>query len=352
MKILIIGGTRFIGKAIAEECLKSDHEVILCNRGRTKHSLDLRTIKVDIENILDIKDDLLKEDFDIVIHCIAYTEKHAEDIVNIFKNVRTKLIVLSSCDCYEVFQGLNRNIDKIEVPIDEDSQLSKMKYYWSDFSKKGDQRDKYDKNLMTDILMESFNRGEIHPIIFRLPMIYGPGDHQYDGRHGEFIKRILDGRRELILSDREQCQIYTYGYIGNITAAIIHSFDQNQCIGEIYNLGERYSRTRRKWADLYADYANWKFDIKIIPEELIREDKLYRYAQPQHKIMLAFKFNEHTGFKNPIDLYTAIKETFEYAKSNPDVLRKSHDYDNEDKLIEAYNRKLNEIYTELNFKKT
>lgn len=36
MKILILGGTRFLGRAFVEEALKRRHEITLFNRGTNK----------------------------------------------------------------------------------------------------------------------------------------------------------------------------------------------------------------------------------------------------------------------------------------------------------------------------
>ena len=134
MKILIIGGSKFIGKEIALKASESGHSVTLFNRGMTNPDLPYPTIKGDIENLREFKDRLRSDNYNIVVHCIAYTEKHAEDIRFVFKDSNTKIIALSSCDCYEVFQGLNRRIDKAELPVTETSPLSKMKYYWSGLS--------------------------------------------------------------------------------------------------------------------------------------------------------------------------------------------------------------------------
>ena len=107
-------------------------------------------------------------------------------------------------------------------------------------------------------------------------MVYGPEDHQYDQRHAQFIKRIIDKRKVLILSDREPCQVFTYGYIENIAAAIVHSFNIEITIGKIYNLGEEKSRTKRLWRKLYGEISNWNFDIQILPEEISRKDRSQR----------------------------------------------------------------------------
>ena len=347
MKILVIGGTKFIGKAIVKSLIDSSHDVILFNRLQTQPSMNLKTIKGDVENIRSFKEEILKHEFDIAVHCIAYTEKHAEDLRFIFKNTTTKLVVLSSCDCYEAFQGLNRNIDKAELAIREESPLSKMKYYWSDLKIKGESANRYDKNLMTDILIDGHRKKELNVTVFRLPLVYGPGDYQYPGRHGSIIKRILDRKIDIVFSDREQCQVYTYGYIENISAAIIHSFDKNICDGKIYNIGDDQSRTRRKWAELYAENAGWKFQCHILPEELIRKDKFYRNAPPQHLLTDNTLFQREAVFKNPIKIDEAIQKTFEYAKSNPEVLGKSEDYEKESRLLACYYKHIDLIHNEV-----
>ena len=39
MKLLVIGGTSFVGRHIVEQALKNDHEVIIFNRGKTNPEL-------------------------------------------------------------------------------------------------------------------------------------------------------------------------------------------------------------------------------------------------------------------------------------------------------------------------
>ncbi len=347
MKILIIGGTRFIGKAICEKFISQEHEVILFNRGQTQHSLGVQTIFGDVEGILNFKDQLLENDFDVVVHCISHTEKHASDLVSIFSNTKTHLIVLSSVDGYEAFQGLNRKEDKAELPITEDSLLSSMMYYWSDSSTKGLLSEKYDKNLMTEILMVASRTKELTVTVFRLSMVYGPGDYQYPRRHGAFIRRIIDKRKSIIFSDREQCQVYTFGYVENIAAAIAHSLKKSITFGKIYNLGETKARSQRRWAELYAKVANWEFDIHILPEELIRMDKSFRNAPPKHLLIDSSLFCRETKFAYPINLDEAVKRTINYAIEHPNILGEPENYDGEDHLLRVFYSKMDQIHSKM-----
>lgn len=347
MNVLIIGGSEFIGRHVARLASAEGHDITLFNRGKSNPTPDFALIKGDVENISDHKDEIRVREFDVVVHCISYGEKHAADTVSLFKGTNTHIISLSSCDCYEAFQGLNRRVDKSELPITESSELSKMKYYWSDSKAKGDRFATYDKNLMTDVLMEAHGRGEIMPTVFRLPMVYGPHDRQYPGRHGAFIRRILDKRKKLVLSDREQSAVFTFGYVENVAAAIVHAFGKQELVGKVYNLGENKSRSRRRWAELYAQVTGWEFEVHILPEELLRKDKDFRGAPPQHLLTLADQYKIDSGFQNPIELEEAVQRTFSYAAEHPEVLGDRVDYDAEERLIQKYYSGLEAIHQEL-----
>ena len=343
MKILIVGGTRFIGKAIVKQALQKGHDVTLFNRGETNHSFQVSHIKGDIKEFVSFKKEIRKQKFDIAIHCIAYTENHAHDLREVFQESNTHIIALSSCDCYEAFQGINRGVDKAELPIKESSQLSQMKYYWSDSEAKGDTANLYDKNLMSDILMEGHKNGEYGLTIFRLPMVYGPEDMQYAGRHGSIIQRILDKQKHFLIGAREQCQVFTYGHVDNIAAAIIHSLNQKVCNGKFYNLGEEYSRSRRRWAELYSQLNNWEFEFHVLPDHLLYNEASIKNAPPMHLIINNDRFLTETGFQPPVTLEEAIKSTFQYAREKPEVLGENPDYQKESELLESYKNAIRAI---------
>lgn len=344
MKVLIIGGTKFIGKAIWEEAKKTGHDIVFFNRGisNTDHSIPL--IKGDVENILDHSKEIQNHKFDVVVHCIAYTEKHAHDINTLFEGSDTRVIVLSSCDCYEAFQGLNRLKDLSQLPIDENSLLSQKKYYWNDTEVKGHEKETYDKNLVTEILLKAYEKNNLNVTVFRLPFVYGPGDYQFPGRHGPIIQKILRNINFILLSDREQCQIYTYGYVENIASAIIYSFDKKICNGKIYNLGDEKSISKRKWVEMYSRVSRHEINCIILPEELLRKDKSYRNAPPQNLLLDSSKFNIDTGFSNPISMEEAIKKTIQYATEYPEVLGDFPDGKIEKELVEKYHKLLDKMH--------
>lgn len=311
MKVLIIGGTGFISGQIAEKAQAAGHDVTLFNRGKRNAVSTFDTITGDLNKLQDFKAELLAEKFDVVVHSMALTEKHAKDFAAVFEGTKTQLIALSSADSYEAFQKLNRGEDAGDMPVKEDDELSRTKYYYAKYGAPD-----YDKNLMTAALMDAHKAGKVDATVFRLPMVYGPGDFQYANRHGDIIKHLVDGQEDIVMGSVEQGALFTYGYVENMAAAVVHSFRHPNVSGEIYNLGESATRTRRQWAELYAADAGTEFNFRILPPEVSGGGTV-----PQNFIMDVSKFERDTGFKDVVDLAQSIRRTREWAQQNPAALK-------------------------------
>ena len=220
MKLLIIGGTRFIGREIARLATEAGHDVILFNRGQTDPGSDLPTILGDAARLAEHRDELRAMRPDAVIHCIAYTEQDAEQVIDVFAGLDTHLVVLGSQDCYAGFQQFRSRQETTDFPITEDAPLAGP-YYWR--GTEHAKADTYDKNLMTATLLKGHAAARVHATVLRLPMVYGPGDRQFANRHGDIIWRVLDEQREFVIGHREQGIVWTYGYITNVAAAVLHA---------------------------------------------------------------------------------------------------------------------------------
>lgn len=81
MKILIIGGSRFVGPLIVERLLKKKHEITVFNRGKIQSSYkDVKFIQGDRRDGFKIKDK-----FDVVIDTCAYKGEHIQKAINELK---------------------------------------------------------------------------------------------------------------------------------------------------------------------------------------------------------------------------------------------------------------------------
>lgn len=332
MKVLIIGGTGFISGHIAQKAAEAGHEVVLFNRGKRDPHSKFETISGDLNKLEDFKKELLAVGADVVLHSMALTEKHAQDFAKVFEGTKSHLIALSSADSYEAFQKLNRGENVGDMPVKEDDELSKTKHYYAKYGAPD-----YDKNLMTAALMDAHKAGKVNATVFRLPMVYGPGDFQYQNRHGDIIKHLIDGQKDIVMGSNEQAAVFTYGYVENMAAAVVHSFGHPKVSGEIYNLGEASTRTRRQWAELYAEAAGAEFNFRILPPEVAGGSTV-----PQNFIMDVSKFEKHTGFKDVVDIKESIKRTYEWAQTHPAALKNVKvDYKGGKELADKYKAHMN-----------
>lgn len=118
MKILIIGGTRFLGRHLVEEALARSHEITLFNRGRSNPALfpQLETILGDRERDLE-KLTQAGRTWDAVIDTSGYLPRLVRLSASVLEKSVRRYVFISSISVYENFR---------EIGIDESYPVGKM----------------------------------------------------------------------------------------------------------------------------------------------------------------------------------------------------------------------------------
>ena len=114
-KILVLGGTGFIGPHMVREALRRGHQVSLFNRGRTNNELfpDLQLHIGDRNNGLK---SLEGGDWDVVVDNSGYVPRHVEDSAQLLSSVVSHYLFVSTISVYAVSPA----------PITEASPLATM----------------------------------------------------------------------------------------------------------------------------------------------------------------------------------------------------------------------------------
>lgn len=105
MKLLVIGGTQFVGKYIVEAAIKAGHEVTLFHRGKSCRSEDLPHVHHIIGD-RESDDDLLRlaeENWDVVLDTSAYTPTTLHKSVKLLKNRVKQYAFISTISVYQDF---------------------------------------------------------------------------------------------------------------------------------------------------------------------------------------------------------------------------------------------------------
>lgn len=232
MRVLMVGGTGFIGSYVARELCGFGHEVTVFHRGQHESTLPSEIRHYRSEQaampVLDFPQDLLRAEFEIVIHMIAMGELDARAAMQAFAGRAERMATMSSGDVYQAygrFTGLEPG--QVEAGLlTEDSPLRKTLYPYRTQAKSSEELSYYEKILVE---RELLGHAQLPGTILRLPKVYGPG--------GNANLATVYGYRDW------PSWRWTHGYVENVAAAIVLAALHPAAAGRVYNVGEAYTPT-------------------------------------------------------------------------------------------------------------
>lgn len=86
MKILLLGGNQFLGRAISQKLIDLNYDLYLLNRGNRKNPMGAKFIKSDRDNYYELDVALKDLSVDIIIDISGYTPLQIENIYKIMRN--------------------------------------------------------------------------------------------------------------------------------------------------------------------------------------------------------------------------------------------------------------------------
>ncbi len=322
MRILVIGGTGFIGPWVVTDLIRRDNEVAVFHRGRTANVLpsSVRDIIGDRRTIADAAAHIRAFKPDVVIDVILSSGKQARDIMDIVRGVARRIVAISSIDVYRacgVFHRLEPG--PLEpLPLTEESPVrSQMQTYPPEQISKLQQvfgwlDEEYDKIPVERAVLGD---RELPGTVLRLPMVYGPGDPLH--RCFPLLKR-MDDRRPVILFEEKAAQWRgPRGYVENVAAAVSLAATSERALGRVYNVAESKCLSELEWAQKIARAAGWRGEFVTVPGE--RAPAILRLPGnlDQHWVADSSRIREELDYREPIDRQEAIEWTVEWERSHP-----------------------------------
>ncbi len=233
MKILVIGGTRFIGASVVRQLVDLGHAVSVYHRGlhetalpaAVRHLRDPRAARP----ILSFPSELLTPEPDVVIHMMAMGEADTLAAIEFFRGRTGRMIWISSGDVYLAYGRLTGAEPGPVMPglLREDSPLRAVLYPYRDAGKPPDDlANWYEKILMEQLALRD---GDLAGTVLRLPKVYGPGDNA--------TLATVYGFR-----NHPQWR-WTHAYVENVAAAIVLAAMHPAAVNRTYNVGEESTPT-------------------------------------------------------------------------------------------------------------
>src|SRR5262245_35935668 len=108
MKILVLGGTRFIGAHAVRRLVARGFDVTVFHRGTSETELPagVRHLHGDRARRGDHDAEFRRLAPDVVVALFAMTERDARLVVDVFAGVARRLVVVSSADVYRAYGRL------------------------------------------------------------------------------------------------------------------------------------------------------------------------------------------------------------------------------------------------------
>jgi nucleoside-diphosphate-sugar epimerase len=178
---------------------------------------------------------------------------------------------------------------------------------------------------------------------FRYPYIYGP--YQPAPREWCVVRRVLDGRRRVVVAD-EGLTLHHHGYVENCAAAIVRAIEQPEAAaGTIFNIGDEEVLTVRQVVELCAHALGAELEIVSMPYDLaVPAWPLLAQPLPTHRVLDLSLVRQRLGHHDVVPARQAVARTARWLADNPppaagaeeQVLTDPFDYVAEDLLIDAW----------------
>ena len=319
MKILIIGGTGFMGPSTVAHLQNAGHQVTVFHRGKTPLPAGAEEIIGDHHRLGDYRPEFERRNFDVVIDFILSSGRQMKTLMETFRGITHRVVAISSMDVYRAM-GILHGTEAgplQQVPLTEESELRENRntyspeamtkvrevYPWAD--------DEYDKIPVEEAVMGD---RDLPGTVLRLPMVYGPGDPLHRFHH--ILKRMDDGRRHIIFPDDIAAWRTPRGYVENVAAAIALAATSDHAAGRIYNICEAESFSELEWARKIAAAAGWKGEFVLLPRDKTPKHLVLPGNTAQHLAASSERMRHELGCREPISRDEAIRRTIEWERAN------------------------------------
>lgn len=315
MRILVIGGTRFIGLAVTRTLLQQGHTVAIFNRGQTDALLPDSVVRIhgDVDRLQGSASALRGFAPDVVVHNIVLHDDHVRDAQAVFAGVASKFVMTSSMDVYQVFGRLN-GIEPgalIAEPADERSPLRSVWYLYRTEGMAADHRlYRYDK---IPAEREALNHPTLPGVVLRLPMVIGEGDWQR--RLLPFIKPMQDQRPALVFDSAYAHWCSTYGYVENVAKAMALCITDERANGQIYNIADG-SYSTLELAQTVKALMGWPGRLISAPADQLPAALHFGHF-PQDLVVLADRIRAELGFTPDFTFDEGVARTVAWDIANP-----------------------------------
>lgn len=330
-RILVIGGTQFIGRRLVCELLRAGHEVHILHR-KSRHSFGkrVRNLVADRNDAASVRKAVGATRLDAV-YDLAYdwergtTGAQVEATAQIFDGQVGRYVFMSSVAAYG--DGLNHHEGDALAPDDHPNAYAR------------------NKAMSERALFRMHQRTGFPVVTLRPPFVYGSGNPFY--REEFFWDRFRAGRPVIMPSEGHR--LMQFIYVEDLVDLAIKAMEQRNAVGHGFNTANPKPITQREVVFELARAAGAKDPhlVSIPRERILRAggevagERLYfgYYFDLPAITVIVTKTQRMLAFK-PTDFAAGLKVTYRYYLRHPKLTHVNFAF--EDELLNRFAPQLRE----------
>ena len=314
MKILVLGGTGFIGRYLTQHLLERGHEVSVFHRGKRDGGFPRHVghIHGDRNRLLEQASAFAAFSPEVVVDLIAFTEADAQSTIGVFRDKAERLVCASSMDVYQAY-GCFRRLETSSPssrPLSEEAPLRTILFPYRGLAKgQNDLWFNYEKILVERAVM---GNDSLPAVVLRLPQVFGPHDQQHRLRH--YLNK-MDAQEDIFISEAKARWRWTRGYVEDIAFGLGLAAVDPDAVGQMFNVGEEEAESEIDWIRRIGRAAQWQGEIEVVPENTLPIDLAEPYDWDHHLAGDTRRIRETLGYKEIVSPGDAMERSVRWERS-------------------------------------
>lgn len=306
-KVLIPGGTGFIGYHLCKFCIKKGWKVHSISKSKPKNNRKVRGVKYilcDVTNKKNLKEKL-DGYYDYIINLSGYVDHskkksiiktHFNGCKNLVNNFKKKKPIK--------FIQIGSSIEYGKEKSPQEEKFLKKKNTFSFYG---------NAKLESTFYLISLFKKEFYPsTIIRLYLVYGP--HQDNNRVIPFVINSCIRKEKFNCSPGNQLRDFTY--IDDVIDAIYKTLKSKKSNGEVINIGQGKPKKIKDLIKMIVKYVG--FGKPIFSKIKFRNDELIKLFPSISKASKILKW------KPKMSLELGLKKTIKFYKDNEKKFKKKN----------------------------
>jgi nucleoside-diphosphate-sugar epimerase len=297
VKLLVLGGSGFLSRVVAEEAVAAGHTVSVVTRGNRPVPEGVTALRGDRKDPKSLLPLLEGRPFDAVVDCLCYNPSDAELSLRAFSGRIQRYVMISTDFVY----GAQRTL-----PMDEDTPTKALSEYGRH------------KVACEEILFAAHQAEGFPATVLRPPHIMGAGGQlgtgSLQGRDPMLLDRLRQGAPVPLLEGGTLLiQPVVHRDIAQASLAVLNA---DAAVGQAYNIAGPDCVTTREYYDLVAATLGVE-----TPEYLSLPCAEYVRAYPErtpfafHRAYSTDRLARDTGYRPKITLSHAIFEMVDWLQA-------------------------------------